>query len=409
MAEGWAGVLKATSGSNKMKMFERSRQNDVDKNGEKLDQVQPNEASETAMFGVGRAWHRYDKAKRDEEIQANNEFLVGRYAIERDEVLKNPEYVGASLDGVIFGGHMIYVEKYLETGDNSVLPERFRRFSSDAIESEINSQLTKEVKFKQYIDSFNGNLRMVRINKVPKFSPMSLEFAIQSNGAIDISEEFVKQLQYLQNAGVDDITVVASTYYDRHGRETNGYLVGQDRDDYFKMVEALVDKVGTNLTIEIGNETNEDIIVGNNTLIAKYVDPVKYAEFYNDVANRLKDEYPGLRLAIAGTSSSDPDYLMAVLKNINNHDLVDVISTHPYRGTINGVSSTRHDSKKTKYIDEEDRLVELANQYGAEYRVGEITYGGDDDDAYHKLSLDLRRAAAKGIKSNIWPREGLPF
>ena len=304
---------------------------------------------------------------------------------------------------------MIYAEKYLETGDNSILPERFRRFSSDAIKSEINRQLIQEVKFRQYIDSFNGNLRMARINKVPKFSPMSLEYAIQPDGSANISKEFIKQLQYLQGAGVDDITVVASTYYDRHGRETDGYLVGQDRDDYFKMVEALVDKVGTNLTIEIGNETNEDIIVGNNTLIAKYVDPVKYAEFYNDVASRLKDKYPGLRLAIAGTSSSDPDYLMTVLKNINNHDLVDVISTHPYRGTINGVSSNRRDSKNTKYIDEEDRLVELANQYGAEYRVGEITYGGDDDDAYRKLNLDLRRAAAKGIKSNIWPREGLPF
>lgn len=86
-----------------------------------------------------------------------------------------------------------------------------------------------------------------------------------------------------------------------------------------------------------------------------------------------------------------------------------MISTHPYRGTINGVSSNRRDSKNTKYIDEEDRLVELANQYGAEYRVGEITYGGDDDDAYRKLSSDLSRAAAKGVKSSIWPREGLPF
>lgn len=409
MAKRRVSVLKTISDSDKMKMFERSRQNDADKNGEKLNQVQPNKASETALFGVGKAWRRYNQAKRNEEIRANNEFLVGRYAIERDEVLKNPEYVGASLDSVIIGGHMIYAEKYLETGDNSVLPERFRRFSSDAIKSEINRQLIQKVKFRQYIDSFNGNLRMARINKVPKFSPMNLEYAIQPDGSANISREFIKQLQYLQGAGVDDITVVASTYYDRHGRETDGYLVEQDRDDYFKMVEALVDKVGTNLTIEIGNETNEDIIVGNNTLIAKYVDPVKYAELYNDVANRLKDKYPGLRLAIAGTSLSDPDYLMAVLKNINNHDLVDVISTHPYRDTINGVSSNRRDSKNTKYIDEEDRLVELANQYGAEYRVGEITYGGDDDDAYRKLNLDLRRAAAKGIKSNIWPREGLPF
>lgn len=392
-----------------MKMLERSRQNDVDKNGEKLDQVQPNEASETALFGVGRAWQQHNQTRQNEEIRANNEFLTGKYAVERDEVLKNPEYVGASLDGVIIGGHMIYAEKYLETGDNSILPERFRRFGSDAIKSEINRQLIQKVKFRQYIDSFNGNLRMARINKVPKFSPMSLEYAIQPDGSANISDEFVEQLQYLQGAGVDDVTVVASTYYDRYGKETSGYLTGQDRDDYFKMTDALISKVGSNLTIELGNETNENIVVGGNTLISNYVDPTKYAEFYNDIATRLKDKYPDLRLAVAGTAFSDPDYLKSVLEGINNHNLVDVISAHPYRGSINGVSSVRHNDKNVKYVDEEDELIELANQYGAEYRIGEITYGGDDDDAYRKLNLDLRRAAAKGIKSNIWPREGLPF
>lgn len=409
MAKRRVSVLKAISDSDKMKMFEQSRQNDADKNGEKLNQVQPNEASEAAMFGVGRAWHRYDKAKRDEEIQANNEFLVGRYAIERDEVLKNPEYVGVSLDDVIIGGHMIYAEKYLETGDTDILPERFRRYDPDVIKSEINKQWAQEVKFRQYIDSFNGNLRMARINKVPKFSPMSLKYAIQPDGSVNISKEFIEQLQYLQEAGVDDVTVVASTYYDRYGKETSGYLTGQDRDDYFKMIDALISKVGSNLTIELGNETNENIVVGGNTLISNYVDPTKYAEFYNDIATRLKDKYPDLRLAVAGTAFSDPNYLKSVLEGINNHDLVDVISAHPYRGSINGVSSVGHNDKNVKYVDEEDELIELANQYGAEYRIGEITYGGDDDDAYRKLSSDLSRAAAKGVKSSIWPREGLPF
>lgn len=409
MAKGWVGVLKVISGSDKMEMLERSGQNDVDKNGEKLDQVQPNEASETALFGVGRAWQQHNQTRQNEEIRANNEFLTGKYAVERDEVLKNPEYVGASLDDAIIGGHMIYAKKFLETGDTDIMPERFKCYDPDVIKREINRQWAQEVKFRQYIDSFNGNLRMARINKVPKFSPMSLEYAIQPDGSANISDEFVEQLQYLQGAGVDDITIVACTYYDRHGRETSGYLTGQDRDDYLKMIEALVDKVGANLTIEIGNETNEDIIVDNNTLVAKYVDPAKYAEFYSDVASRLKDKYPGLRLAVAGTAFSDPDYLKSVLEGINNYDLVDVISAHPYRGSINGVSSVRHNDKNVKYVDEEDELIELANQYGAEYRIGEITYGGDDDDAYRKLSSDLSRAAAKGVKSNIWPREGLPF
>lgn len=392
-----------------MKNHEGFNKNNTNATNEKLDQVQPNEASETALFGVGKAWQQHNQTRRNEEIWANNEFLTGKYAIERDEVLKNPEYVGASLDGVIIGGHMIYAEKYLETGDTSILPERFKCYDPDVIKSEINRQWAQEVKFRQYIDSFNGNLRMARINKVPKFSPMSLEYAIQPDGSANISKEFIEQLQYLQEAGVDDVTVVASTYYDRYGKETSGYLTGQDRDDYFKMIDALISKVGSNLTIELGNETNENIVVGGNTLISNYIDPTKYAEFYNDIATRLKDKYPDLRLAVAGTAFSDPDYLKSVLEGINNHNLVDVISVHPYRGSINGVSSVRHNDKNVKYVDEEDELIELANQYGAEYRVGEITYGGDDDDAYRKLNLDLRRAAAKGIKSNIWPREGLPF
>ena len=90
--------------------------------------------------------------------------------------------------------------------------------------------------------------------------------------------------------------------------------------------------------------------------------------------------------------------------------MVDVISTHPYRDSIDGPSAVDDDSKTTSYLDEEDELISLAKEYGASYQIGAVTYADEaDHDAYSKLSQDLTRAAAKGVKSNIWPRDGLVF
>lgn len=393
-----------------MKNHEGFNKNNTNATNEKLDQVQPNEASETAMFGVGRAWQQHNQARRYEEIRANNEFLRGTYAAERDIILKEPEFIGSGMDRIIVNGAISYKDEYLQTGDNSLLPEKLREYDDATISRLINEQDDLVEKFKQYIDSFNGQLRRVRINRTPSSSPLNLSNVIRPDGSAKIASEFIEQVKYLQESGVNDITMVAGAFYDRNGEATDGYLIGQDREDYFNMIDSLVEQVGQNVTIELTNETNEDIMVDGNILVAKYVEPAKYAEFYKDVASRLKQKYPDLRLAIAGTAASDPKYIREVLGYIGDPNLVDVISTHPYRASIDGPSAVDDDSKTTSYLDEEDELISLAKEYGASYQIGAVTYADEaDHDAYSKLSQDLTRAAAKGVKSNIWPRDGLVF
>lgn len=393
-----------------MKNHEGFNKNNTSATNEKLDQVQPNEASETALFGVGKAWQQYNQARQYEEIRANNEFLRGTYAAERDIILGEPEFIGSGMDRIIVNGAISYKDEYLQTGDNSLLPEKLQGYDDVTISRLINEQNVLVEKFKQYVDSFNGRLRRVRINRTPSSSPLNLSNVIRSNGSAKIASEFIEQVKYLQESGVDDITMVAGAFYDKNGEVTDGYLIGQDREDYFNMIDSLVEQIGQNVTIELTNETNEDIMVDGSILVAKYVEPAKYAEFYKDVASRLKQKYPDLKLAIAGTAASDPKYIREVLEHIGDPNLVDVISTHPYRASIDGPSAVNDDSKTTSYLDEEDELISLAKEYGASYQIGAVTYADEaDHDAYSKLSQDLTRAAAKGVKSNIWPRDGLVF
>lgn len=393
-----------------MKNHEGFNKNNTNATNEKLDQVQPNEASETALFGVGKAWQQYNQARQYEEIRANNEFLRGTYAAERDIILKKPEFIGSGMDRIIVNGAISYKDEYLQTGDNSLLPKKLRGYDDATISRLINEQDALVEKFKQYVDSFNGQLRRVRINRTPSSSPLNLSNVIRPDGSAKIASEFIEQVKYLQESGVNDITMVAGAFYDRNGEVTDGYLTGQDREDYFNMIDSLVEQVGQNVTIELTNETNEDIMVDGSILVAKYVEPAKYAEFYKDVSSRLKQKYPDLRLAIAGTAASDPKYIREVLEHVGDPNLVDVISTHPYRASIDGPSAVDDDSKAISYLDEEDELISLAKKYGASYQIGAVTYADKTDyEAYSKLSQDLMRAATKGVKSNIWPRDGLVF
>ena len=181
------------------------------------------------------------------------------------------------------------------------------------------------------------------------------------------------------------------------------------------MINCFVDIVGENIIVEIGNETNTTIKNSDNSYSARYIGPEDYAEMYRDIAGQLKCAHPQLRLAVAGTAFADYDYLRKVMDNIGDSSLVDVISCHPYRGAVDGVSHKPGDYDKTMtYHDEEKLLRQLAERYNVKYRIGEIAYGGGHDGqaqqlAHANLDRDLQHSASSGIITNIWPRTGLPF
>ena len=396
-------------------------------------QVKLNEASLTAMCGVAQAWHQKQvggeahRISRTDESggtnsynverggEAPNEFLHGEYAFERSEVLKYSEHVGVNLDAAIVNGQIALAGRYRQTHDIDDLPPRYRSFGHERIDKFISDQDELVQKFDEYIQSFNGQLRHARIHRTSHLSPLGMSNAVHMDGSIAIAPEFLRQVDTLKRAGVDDLMVTAELYSDRYGNTIGGYLTGEQKRDYINMVNRFVDIVGEGIIVEIGNETNVTIKNPDDSYSARYINPDDYAEMYCDIASQLKRAHPQLRLAVAGTAFADYDYLRKVMGNIGDSSLVDVISCHPYRGAVDGVSHKPGDYDKTMtYHDEEKLLRQLAERYNVEYRIGEIAYGGGHDGqaqhlAHANLDRDLQHSASSDIITNIWPRTGLPF
>lgn len=402
-------------------------------NNQEVAQVKANEASLTAMRGVAQIWHQRriggdmnrtnsadesgstDSRNVGRNSGMSNEFLSGEYAFERSEVLKYPEYVGVNLDESIVNGQIALASRYRQTHNIDDLPPKYRGFSHERIDKFISDQDELVQKFDEYIQSFNGRLRHARIHRTSHLSPLGMSNAVHLDGSIAIAPEFLRQVDTLKRAGVDDLMVAAELYSDRYGNTIGGYLTDEQRRDYINMINCFVDIVGENIIVEIGNETNVTIKNPDGSYSARYIGPEDYAEMYRDIAGQLKRAHPQLRLAVAGTAFADYDYLRKVMDNIGDSSLVDVISCHPYRGAVDGVSHKPGDYDKTMtYHDEEKLLRQLAERYNVEYRIGEIAYGGGHDgqsrrSAYTNLDQDLQHSANSGIVTNIWPREGLPF
>lgn len=410
-----------------------ARANHEGGNNQEVAQVKPNEASLTAMCGVAQVWHQRqiggdmnrtnsadesggtDSHDVERNSEMSNEFLSGEYAFERSEVLKYPEYVGVNLDESIVNGQIALASRYRQTHDIDDLPPKYRGFSYERIDKFIADQDGLVQKFDEYIQSFNGQLRHARVHRTSHLSPLGMGNAVRADGSIAIAPEFLRQVDILKQAGVDDLMVTAELYSDRYGNAINGRLTGEQRRDYVNMVNSFVDAVGDDVIIEIGNETNTTIKNADDSYSAIYISPEDYAEMYRDIAGQLRRAHPQLRLAVAGTAFADYDYLRKVMDNIGDSLLVDVISCHPYRGAVDGVSHKPGDYDKTMtYHDEEKLLRQLAERYNVEYRIGEIAYGGGHDgQAQHlaraNLDRDLQHSASSGIITNIWPRTGLPF
>lgn len=396
-------------------------------------QIRPNEASMTAMCGVAQVWHQkqmnggmHETSNADELDGANNrgterggktpnKFLNGEYVFERSEVLRYPEYVGVNLDEAIVNGRIALADRYRRTHDVNDLPPKYRGFSRERIDKFIADQDGLVQKFDEYIQSFNGQLRHARIHRTSHLSPLGMGNAVRMDGSIAIAPEFLRQVDILKRAGANDLMVTAELYSDRYGDTISGHLTDEQRRDYVNMVNRFVDIAGDNVIIEIGNETNVTIKNPDGSYSARYINPKDYAEMYCDIASQLKRAHPQLRLAVAGAAFADYDYLSKVMDNIDDSSLVDIISCHPYRGAVDGVSHKPGDYSKTiTYHDEEKLLRQLAEQYNAEYRIGEIAYGGGHDGqaqhlAHANLDRDLQHSVNGGIITNIWPRTGLPF
>lgn len=340
-----------------------------------------------------------------------NIFITDKnYQAETKMILEEPKYRGASFSQQIIDGRINDTPEKIYA---SLSDKQKEKFSIEYVAKEAEHEReTKMRKFKEYIDDFHGNLKNCRICCTPKMAPFALCNCKKPDGEIAVCPEFTEQVEYLFSSGVEDMTIVASLAH----REENGEMTMQvpDVDAYTTMIDKLVSTLRPEdlekLTIQIGNETNETIDF-DDTKITERIEPSEYANFYKQVATKLKEKYPNLKLAVAGVSLMDPEYLKEVVLKIGDDSLIDKIDIHPYRTEIDRPWVPKGNKQIESYSDAEDELLKFAKEHDIELMVGEIQVGGKltTEERVKKMEEILHNSAKKGIKSNIWPATGLPF
>lgn len=307
------------------------------------------------------------------------------------------------------------VDPRVELSDAEIIEEKRREgveIAPNQLAQIVERRASEEKKlrdFREYIAGFGGKLKNARVH--PYNSPLNPKNAVRTDGSLKIADKFIEQMNFLSDHGVENLDFVMPMLDPNIPADTIA-----------KIIASLASRVNAkNITIELGNETNilpEQLAGESGGTINEIscIDPKMYAETYKKVAEKVKAAHPDVKLGVAGTAFFDPDYLMAVLDGVDDDDLVDQISFHPYRGDTIGATRFVQDSLiaetpkgQATYAEQEDAMKRLAAEHSAELTVGEVQFSKYDPRAHDKLAESMENSAENGVKSFLWPRETLNF
>jgi len=352
---------------------------------------------------------------------------------ERDLVAEDPEKVGLNFDHeyIIDGRDLWPLEKhlkYIEERDGSISDD-INRFveSGEAqkfIEESRKRSESKKTLFTQYLLTFNGRIKHVRINPGGELSPLSpsqaIEYGDNDSFNVSIPQEFINQIKELQK-WTEDITLVIPFYDHRRGKEESSNVPESPSqvEEYIAICKQVANVFGNKIQLEIGNETNVSRTTGSmfseKLQHSTHVDTDEYGEFFFNVARAVKSEYPSLRMSMAGVACFDPTYIKEVVakvtelqeKNGINSHLIDTISFHPYRDNpssgsveVKNGSFVRSD---LNYEQQMEEMQKIASDIGAVLTVGEINFSSSDPLHFDKLKEAISVTKKKGIVSYIYP------
>ena len=356
-------------------------------------------------------------------------------ARELGEVIKSPDVVGLNLDSSsIVNPRNLRGIKYVEESlaDGKTIEEISKQFSSqygktitpEQIQSTINSEKEKIATFDKEIDSLPDGTRF-RVHSSGSQSPFVVSECVKTNETgeklIVFDEIAMKQIEKLkEKAGDSGLTVVMNMFAKESG--ANIPKTPEEIESYLLMCREFIKQTGfengKGLTLELGNETN----VNRNTSDNGYrpfdkeefgdsSSPEEYADFYYQVANRLKGEFPELKLSLAGTAFYDKEYVEKVVSSVQDREkgLIDVISFHPYRGDVEeGTAEIVNNEKKKSNLSFDEQFAEMkkiANAIGAEVTVGEVSFTKEWGKSINTIeqAKNTNKSRELGTTSYIWP------
>ncbi len=352
---------------------------------------------------------------------------------ERDLAVKNPELVGMNFDqDYIVDGRNFWSQEryfqYIQERDGQISQEVHSAEESGKLQEYILSNRGKETRkgdiFKKYLSSFEGKLQHVRVHPAGECSPLtpSQSIEIKSDGTFEvvIAPEFIDQTKMIQEQ-VTDLTLVVQFYDHRRDKEKSSDVPEtlKQEKQYIALCEKIIEKVGNDVQLEIGNETNVSKSTGpqfaNELQHASHVDSIEYGKFFFEVAKRIKEKNSKVRLSVAGVACFDPTYLREVLTEIRrlqteskiDAPLVDTISFHPYREKPeNGSVEIRNGNFVASELDYEKQMEEMqkiASEFGVKLTVGETNFSSYDPKQKEKLEQAISLTTDKKIEFLIYP------
>ena len=368
---------------------------------------------------------------------------------EIDMVAENPDVLGYNIDSKLIiwperRAQAVKAKEFLDSGgDIAILSEQFGQ-PAERIREAISEELLKDEMLDDTLSKLPEGVK-IRINPyAPQsaFSVANSEKFVNENGEnrFRINTDVMAQVEKIREKAVDSelLVVMSQLHKGKDGELTSN--IPENPSDYISLCQSFVEQsgyseqAGKGLVLELGNECNmsheSNGSMFKSEAFAETVDAKAYADFYFEAAKALKASFPDIKLSVAGTAFYDYDFTKQVLdrvqakkdadESLKETKLIDVISFHPYRKTVenptpfmsNGKelsdSEIRERSMEYSFDYQLESLREIANQIGAEVTVGEISfYAGEWGESVNENEQERNAAYGrkKSYTSLIWPGE----
>ena len=327
--------------------------------------------------------HSFEKPPRFTEMK-NLEQIHNR---EVGIVAENPDVLGYNIDSKLIiwperRARAVKAKEFLDSGgDISVLSEKFEQ-PAELIQEAISEVLSKDELLDSTLSKLPDGVK-IRINPyAPQsvFSVVNSERTMDENGEIrfHINSDVMAQVGKIRKKTADsELTVVINQLHnDEGGRLTSN--IPSNPMDYIALCKSFVEQsgyseqAGKGLVLELGNECNmsheSDGASFKSEAFAEAVDTEAYASFYFETAKALKASFPDVKLSLAGTAFYDYDFTKQVIDLIQTRKdsdgshkdikLIDVISFHPYRKTVESPTPFMHNGKSIGEAEIKDRSIE---------------------------------------------------
>ena len=363
-----------------------------------LDNSQP-----TGWEGVAAMANKYSKgdeivdSTKPEESSKFTEMknLEEIHNCEIDMVAENPDVLGYNIDSKLIicperRKQAIRAKEFLDSGgDITVLSEQFGQ-PAGRIQEAIDEELLKD----KMLDDMLSRLPEGVIFRINPHAPQSV-FSVANSERITnengenrfrIDGNVMAQVRKIREkaAGAELLVVMNQLHKDKDGELTSN--IPENPADYIDLCQSFIEQsgyseqAGKGLVLELGNECNmsheSNGPLFKSEAFAETVDAEAYANFYFETAKALKASFPDIKLSLTGTAFYDYDFTKQVIdiiqarkdvdESLKETKLIDVISFHPYRRTVESPTPFMSNGKELSEPEVRKRSQEYWESLGAE-------------------------------------------